>query len=46
LIFRFEDFSLDCDWRELLRGSEIVAVEPQVFDVSYSFPSTAGKPVQ
>ena len=33
LIYRFEDFSLDCDRRELRRGSEIVAVDPQVFDV-------------
>jgi adenylate cyclase len=33
LIYRFEDFSLDGDRRELRRGNEIVAVEPQVFDV-------------
>ena len=33
LIYRFEDFSLDGDRRELRRGGEIVAVEPQVFDV-------------
>jgi TolB-like protein len=33
LIYRFENFSLDCDRRELRRGSEILAVEPQVFDV-------------
>jgi adenylate cyclase len=33
LIYRFEDFSLDGDRRELRRGSEIVAIEPQVFDV-------------
>ena len=29
----FEDFSLDCDRRELRRGSELLAVEPQVFDL-------------
>ena len=33
LIYRFEDFSLDGDRRELRRGGEIVAVDPQVFDV-------------
>ena len=33
LIYLFENFSLDCDRRELRRGSEILAVEPQVFDV-------------
>ena len=33
MIYRFEDFSLDSDRRELRRGGEIVAVEPQVFDI-------------
>jgi TolB-like protein len=33
LIYRFEDFSLDHHRRELRRGSEIISVEPQVFDV-------------
>ena len=33
MIYRFEDFSLDGDRRELRRGSDIVAIEPQVFDV-------------
>ena len=33
MIYRFEDFSLDGDRRELRRGGEIVAVDPQVFDV-------------
>jgi pimeloyl-ACP methyl ester carboxylesterase len=33
LLFRFSDFSLDTDRRELRRGRELVAVEPQVFDV-------------
>jgi DNA-binding winged helix-turn-helix (wHTH) protein len=33
LIYRFEDFSLDSDRRELRRGGEIVAIEPQVFDI-------------
>lgn len=33
MIYRFEDFSLDGGRRELRRGNEIVAIEPQVFDV-------------
>lgn len=33
MIYRFEDFSLDGGRRELRRGDEIVAIEPQVFDV-------------
>jgi DNA-binding winged helix-turn-helix (wHTH) protein/alpha-beta hydrolase superfamily lysophospholipase len=33
LIYLFEDYSLDIDRRELRRGTEAVAVEPQVFDV-------------
>jgi TolB-like protein len=33
LIYRFEDFSLDGERRELRRGSQVVAIEPQVFDV-------------
>jgi DNA-binding winged helix-turn-helix (wHTH) protein len=33
LIYFFEDYSLDIDRRELRRGAEVVAVEPQVFDV-------------
>lgn len=33
MIYRFEDFSLDGDRRELRRGGDIVAIEPQVFDV-------------
>ena len=31
--FQFEDFVLDTDRRELRRGSEPIAVEPQVFDL-------------
>lgn len=31
--YLFEDFTLDPDRRELLRGTNTVAVEPQVFDV-------------
>jgi TolB-like protein len=31
--FRFENQSLDLDRRELRRGSELVALEPQVFDL-------------
>jgi DNA-binding winged helix-turn-helix (wHTH) protein/pimeloyl-ACP methyl ester carboxylesterase len=33
LIFVFEDCLLDTERRELRRGSQLVAVEPQVFDV-------------
>ena len=33
MIYFFEDYSLDTDRRELRRGPEAVAVEPQVFDV-------------
>src|SRR5499433_4190535 len=31
--FLFEDFALDTDRRELRRGHDVVAVEPQVFDL-------------
>jgi DNA-binding winged helix-turn-helix (wHTH) protein len=33
LIYFFENYALDIDRRELRRGAEVVAVEPQVFDV-------------
>lgn len=33
MIYRFERHSLDVDRRELRRGTEIVAIEPQVFDL-------------
>src|SRR5262249_41363303 len=33
LIYFFENYSLDINRRELRRGAESVAVEPQVFDV-------------
>ncbi|MCC6947691.1 MAG: winged helix-turn-helix domain-containing protein [Bradyrhizobiaceae bacterium] len=33
MIYSFEDFSLDEDRRELRCGSELIAVEPQVFDL-------------
>jgi DNA-binding winged helix-turn-helix (wHTH) protein/TolB-like protein len=33
LIFCFENVSVDGDRRELRRGSELVSVEPQVFDI-------------
>jgi len=33
LLFSFEDFTLDCNRRELRRGEEAIAVEPQVFDL-------------
>ncbi|MER9234152.1 winged helix-turn-helix domain-containing tetratricopeptide repeat protein [Mesorhizobium sp. M0622] len=31
--YLFEDFALDCDRRELRRGNDLIAVEPQVFDL-------------
>lgn len=33
MIYSFEDYSLDTMRRELRRGAELVAVEPQVFDL-------------
>ena len=33
MLYFFEDFSLDCDRRELRRGNELLSVEPQVFDL-------------
>jgi TolB-like protein len=33
LIYRFEDYALDTDRRELRQGSHVVTLEPQVFDV-------------
>ena len=31
--FRFEDYALDIERRELRRGAQQIAVEPQVFDL-------------
>jgi TolB-like protein len=33
LIYNFEDFSLNIDRQELRRGADLVAIEPQVFDL-------------
>jgi DNA-binding winged helix-turn-helix (wHTH) protein len=33
LIYKFEDYFLDVDRRELRSGDELVAIEPQVFDL-------------
>jgi TolB-like protein/tetratricopeptide (TPR) repeat protein len=33
LLYRFEDFVLDTDRRELRRGPQLVAIPPQVFDI-------------
>jgi len=33
LLYLFEDYALDTDRRELRRGRDLVAVEPQVFDL-------------
>ena len=31
--YRFEDYLLDVDRQELRRGNDLVAIEPQVFDL-------------
>ena len=33
LRYFYEDFALDTDCRELRRGTEVLPVEPQVFDL-------------
>jgi DNA-binding winged helix-turn-helix (wHTH) protein len=33
MLFLFEDHALDTDRRELRRGSSLLSVEPQVFDL-------------
>jgi TolB-like protein/DNA-binding winged helix-turn-helix (wHTH) protein len=33
VLFRFENFTLDSDTRELRRGDALIAIEPQVFDL-------------
>lgn len=33
MLYVFEDYALDMDRRELRRGSEPIALEPQVFDL-------------
>jgi DNA-binding winged helix-turn-helix (wHTH) protein len=33
LLYRFEDFVLDINRRELRRGDSLIAIEPQVFDL-------------
>jgi pimeloyl-ACP methyl ester carboxylesterase len=33
VLFRFREYALDTDRRELVRGGNLVAVEPQVFDL-------------
>lgn len=33
MIYRFEDFTLDTDRRELRRGPAVLSIEPQVFDL-------------
>ena len=33
LLYFFEDFALDTDRRELRRGADLVALEPQAFDL-------------
>jgi DNA-binding winged helix-turn-helix (wHTH) protein len=33
LLYSFENYTLDTDRRELRRESDLIAVEPQVFDI-------------
>ena len=33
MLYSFENYTLDADRRELRRGTDLVAVEPQVFDL-------------
>ena len=33
LLYRFEDYALDTDRRELRRANKLISVEPQVFDI-------------
>jgi TolB-like protein len=33
LLYRFDDYALDTDRRELRRGTALVSIEPQVFDI-------------
>jgi adenylate cyclase len=33
LLYRFEDYGLDTDRRELYRGSSLISVGPKVFDL-------------
>jgi DNA-binding winged helix-turn-helix (wHTH) protein len=33
LLYSFEDYVLDSDLRELRRGADFIAVQPQVFDL-------------
>ena len=33
MLYRFEDFVLDINRRELRRGDSLIAIEPQVFDL-------------
>jgi TolB-like protein/Flp pilus assembly protein TadD len=33
LLYRFEDYALDVDRRELRRGNDLIPLEPQVFDL-------------
>ena len=33
MIYLFEDYSLDTERREVRRGSELISIEPQVFDL-------------
>ena len=33
LLYSFENYTLDTDRRELRRGSDLIGVEPQVFDL-------------
>jgi TolB-like protein/Tfp pilus assembly protein PilF len=43
MIYMFEDYTLDTNRRELRRASELVSVEPQVFDLLHYLVSTSDR---
>ena len=45
MVYLFEDHSLDAERRELRRGNDIVAVEPQVFDILHYLIGNRGRVV-
>jgi DNA-binding winged helix-turn-helix (wHTH) protein len=45
LIYRFEDYSLDAERRELRCGSDLIAIEPQVFDLLQYLIANRGRVV-
>jgi DNA-binding winged helix-turn-helix (wHTH) protein len=45
LIYRFEDYSLDAERRELRCGHDLIAIEPQVFDLLQYLIANRGRVV-